>query len=138
MCCKVHHGLCWADVASKVKTRTDKQCRAKWLNFLNWKQKGGTEWAGPADDLLLLDKYVVCASEVCICNCRDVTAIELSLLRVELFILTTYYSGNKIDDMKLSQLVGSCLPFDHRQTTTNLTNCNQHLLFSTYSTYFYP
>lgn len=56
---QVHHGLCWADVAIKVKTRTDKQCRAKWLNFLNWKQKGGTDWAGPADDCLLLEKYVM-------------------------------------------------------------------------------
>ena len=84
MCCKVHHGLCWADVAAKVKTRTDKQCRAKWLNFLNWKQKGGTEWAGPADDLLLLDKYVVCVSEVCRGSCRAVTAD--TVLRMKLFI----------------------------------------------------
>lgn len=53
---EVHHGLCWAEVAAKVKTRTEKQCRAKWLNFLNWKNKGGAEWAGTADDNLLLQK----------------------------------------------------------------------------------
>ncbi|XP_067932899.1 cyclin-D-binding Myb-like transcription factor 1 [Watersipora subatra] len=55
---EVHHGLCWADVASRVKTRTDKQCRAKWLNFLNWKQKGGAEWSGASDDYILLEKII--------------------------------------------------------------------------------
>lgn len=55
---EVHHGLCWADVAAKVKTRTEKQCRAKWLNFLNWKQKGGAEWAGTLDDSILLEKII--------------------------------------------------------------------------------
>lgn len=55
---EVHHGLCWADVALRVKTRTDKQCRAKWLNFLNWKQKGGTDWLAAVDDGLLLDKII--------------------------------------------------------------------------------
>ena len=45
-------------MAAKVKTRTDKQCRAKWLNFLNWKQKGGAEWSGPADDYILLEKMI--------------------------------------------------------------------------------
>ncbi|KAF6031804.1 DMTF1 [Bugula neritina] len=55
---EVHHGLSWADVAAKVKTRTDKQCRAKWLNFLNWKQKGGAEWSAVRDDSLLIEKIL--------------------------------------------------------------------------------
>ena len=62
----------------------------------------------------------------------------LSLLRVELFILTTYYNCNKIDDMKLSKLVGSCFPLDNRRTTTNLNKLQSASVLSTYFTYFYP
>jgi len=52
----VFSGLSWAQVAEHVGTRSEKQCRTKWLNYLNWKQKGGSEWTHN-DDILLLAKY---------------------------------------------------------------------------------
>lgn len=48
-------GLSWASVAERVGTRTEKQCRAKWLNQLHWREKGGAEWT-KADDVLLIKK----------------------------------------------------------------------------------
>ncbi|XP_069142184.1 cyclin-D-binding Myb-like transcription factor 1 isoform X3 [Argopecten irradians] len=51
----VTSGLSWASVAERVLTRSEKQCRTKWLNFLNWKQKGGTDWTRE-DDINLVIK----------------------------------------------------------------------------------
>ena len=51
----VTSGLSWAAVAEKVSTRSEKQCRTKWLNYLNWKQRGGTEW-NRSDDIVLIEK----------------------------------------------------------------------------------
>ncbi|XP_060075420.1 cyclin-D-binding Myb-like transcription factor 1 isoform X1 [Ylistrum balloti] len=50
----VTSGLSWASVAERVLTRSEKQCRTKWLNFLNWKQKGGTDWTREDDINLVL------------------------------------------------------------------------------------
>lgn len=49
-------GVSWASVADQVRTRSEKQCRSKWLNYLNWKHSGGTEWT-KEDDLNLIRRY---------------------------------------------------------------------------------
>ncbi|RVE56512.1 hypothetical protein OJAV_G00221770 [Oryzias javanicus] len=46
-------GVSWATVADRVRTRSEKQCRSKWLNYLNWKHSGGAEWT-KEDDLNLI------------------------------------------------------------------------------------
>ncbi|CAH1783828.1 unnamed protein product [Owenia fusiformis] len=51
----VTSGLSWASVAERVGTRSEKQCRTKWLNYLNWRQNGGTEWTRD-DDIQLITR----------------------------------------------------------------------------------
>nr|XP_022299297.1 cyclin-D-binding Myb-like transcription factor 1 [Crassostrea virginica] len=50
----VTSGLSWSHVAERVMTRSEKQCRTKWLNYMNWKQKGGTEWTREDDMNLII------------------------------------------------------------------------------------
>ncbi|XP_049528536.1 cyclin-D-binding Myb-like transcription factor 1 isoform X2 [Dermacentor silvarum] len=49
----VSGGLSWTAVAERVGSRSEKQCRTKWLNYLNWKEAGGTHWTRQ-DDLTLI------------------------------------------------------------------------------------
>lgn len=51
-------GLSWAVVAERVGTRSEKQCRTKWLNYLNWKVAGGTDWTRE-DDVTLICRLVL-------------------------------------------------------------------------------
>nr|CAG31650.1 hypothetical protein RCJMB04_9c4 [Gallus gallus] len=53
----VTQGVSWAAVAERVGTRSEKQCRSKWLNYLNWKQSGGTEWTKEDEINLILSEF---------------------------------------------------------------------------------
>ncbi|XP_053572479.1 cyclin-D-binding Myb-like transcription factor 1 [Bombina bombina] len=50
----VTQGVSWASVAERMGTRSEKQCRSKWLNYLNWKQSGGTQWTKEDEINLIL------------------------------------------------------------------------------------
>ncbi|KAF8766387.1 Cyclin-D-binding Myb-like transcription [Argiope bruennichi] len=64
----VSSGLSWAVVAERVGTRSEKQCRTKWLNYLNWKVAGGTDWT--RDD----DVQLIC--RVCAYNASDENDVD--------------------------------------------------------------
>lgn len=92
----VYSGLSWSSVAERVATRSEKQCRTKWLNYLNWKEVGGTEWIRE-DDMYLVTKFVVCLTtfvfsmfrrlliqaaifRVCSLNAPDENAVDWAML----------------------------------------------------------
>ncbi|GFQ77721.1 cyclin-D-binding Myb-like transcription factor 1 [Trichonephila clavata] len=59
----VSSGLSWAVVAERVGTRSEKQCRTKWLNYLNWKVAGGTDWTREDDITLICRVYSINATD---------------------------------------------------------------------------
>lgn len=50
-------GIPWTQVAQKVGTRSERQCRKKWLSYLNIKHVNGTEWA-QEDEIHLANQSV--------------------------------------------------------------------------------
>ena len=56
---QVTNGISWSKVASRVGSRSEKQCRTKWLNYLNWKQTSGVVWS-KTDDIQLICRLSVC------------------------------------------------------------------------------
>lgn len=56
---QVTSGISWSEVSGRVRTRSEKQCRTKWLNYLNWKRTSGVEWS-KADDTQLICRLSVC------------------------------------------------------------------------------
>ncbi|KAK3864767.1 hypothetical protein Pcinc_029567 [Petrolisthes cinctipes] len=56
---QVTSGISWGEVSGRVRTRSEKQCRTKWLNYLNWKRTSGVEWS-KADDTQLICRLSVC------------------------------------------------------------------------------
>ncbi|GAB5568498.1 cyclin-D-binding Myb-like transcription factor 1 isoform X1 [Prionailurus iriomotensis] len=60
----VTQGVSWAAVAERVGTRSEKQCRSKWLNYLNWKQSGGTEWTKEDEINLILSGFRIAELDV--------------------------------------------------------------------------
>ena len=48
-------GMPWIQIAAQVGTRSERQCRKKWLSYLNIKRVNEAEWSQD-DDLLLVNQ----------------------------------------------------------------------------------
>lgn len=59
----VSGGLSWTAVAERVGSRSEKQCRTKWLNYLNWKEARGTHWSRQDDLTLISTVYALGVAE---------------------------------------------------------------------------
>jgi len=47
----------WVNISKDVATRSEKQCRSKWLNYLNWVEAGGKQWV-KTDEIHLIQKII--------------------------------------------------------------------------------
>lgn len=51
------NGIPWIQVAQQVLTRSERQCRKKWLSFFNTKRVSAAEW-DTEDDIYLINRYL--------------------------------------------------------------------------------
>ena len=49
-------GIPWIQIAQRVGTRSERQCRKKWLSYCNLKRVGAVDWS-QQDDQLLVERY---------------------------------------------------------------------------------
>lgn len=54
-------GIPWIQVAHRVGSRSERQCRKKWLSYCNMKRAGAVEW-NDCDEIHLISRF-------CFCNC---------------------------------------------------------------------
>lgn len=58
-------GIPWIQIAQRVGSRSERQCRKKWLSYCTLKRLGTVEW-NSEDELYLLRRYVLNSYKKCI------------------------------------------------------------------------
>ena len=74
----VDSGVPWKAIATKLKSRTEKQCRQKWNGELNWKQR-----CPPADHKWTTDDNIKLMEGVHMLGCESESEINWNRLARE-------------------------------------------------------